>query len=51
MPVKTKDLIEQAECFGLICIVRSTEITVMGTKYTLIFKQLENEECQLIQII
>lgn len=49
--VRVEDLLYLAACFNLPCIVRDTEITVMGTKQILIFKRQEKETCQLIQII
>lgn len=49
--VAIHELLQIAEELSLACIVRATEITVMGVKQILIFKRQENETCQLIQII
>jgi hypothetical protein len=44
-------LIELAEEFGLPWIDRSNTVTVIGTEQLLVFKYLEETQCQLIEIL
>lgn len=48
--VTLQDLIKLSEEFGLPCIVRNKEITIIGEKTVLVFKykQEEKNQCQLI---
>jgi len=49
--VPMRDILHLAELFGLPCIIRSTEITIMGEKKLIVFKRQERDICQLIQTI
>lgn len=49
--INITELMRLAELFALPCIVRETEVTIMGSSYLLVFKRQEKDTCQLLQVI